>query len=292
VVLSISKKMSMLNPSTPAFEPWAKYSLPQRSIESVIKNVWKTNYKEEILRIANLVEKYPFVAMDTEFPGIIVRPQGEVRDPQYQTIRANVDRLKLIQVGITLSDEHGNFPPDTSTWQFNLKFDLKVDTYSEDSIQLLKTSGIDFEMHCREGIDPMEFAELFTVSGLVLNEDLVYITFHSGYDFAYLLKSLTCQKLPETQIGFYQLLKTYFPVFYDLKHIVRGADHYRGGLNRLAEVLGIKRIGRMHQGGSDSLVTLEAFFKLQEEYMEAGPIQNHQNVICGLEEGTQEYSSL
>lgn len=284
--------MSILNPCTPAFEPWSKYSPTQWPSETVIKNVWKSNYKEEILKISNLLEKYPYVAMDTEFPGIIVRAQGDMRDPQYQTIRSNVDRLKLIQVGITLSDANGNFPPDTSTWQFNLKFDLKIDTYSEDSIQLLKNSGIDFDMHYRDGIEVMEFAELFTVSGLVLNEDIVYITFHSGYDFAYLLKSLTCQKLPDTQSGFYGLLKTYFPVFYDLKHIVRGIDQFRGGLNRIAEELGIKRIGRTHQGGSDSLVTLEAFFKVKNDYFAGGSLEEHVNVICGLTDASQDYSNL
>ena len=244
------------------------------------------------MKISYLIEKFPYVAMDTEFPGIIVRAQGDVRDPQYQTIRSNVDRLKLIQVGITLSDSEGNYPPETSTWQFNLKFDLKVDTYSEDSIQLLKSSGMDFDLHLRDGIEAMEFAEFFTVSGLVLNEDIVYITFHSGYDFAYLLKTLTLQKLPETQNGFYQLLRLYFPVFYDLKHIVRGLDQYRGGLNRIAEELGIKRIGRTHQGGSDSLVTLEAFIKIKNEYFDEESIKEHLNVICGLSDSSQDYSVM
>ena len=284
--------MSLLNPSTPAFEPWAKYSVAQWPTETVIKNVWKNNLKEEILKISHLIEKFPYIAMDTEFPGIIVRAQGDVRDPQYQTIRSNVDRLKLIQVGITLSDSEGNFPPEISTWQFNLKFDLKVDTYSEDSIQLLKSSGIDFDLHLRDGIEPLDFAELFTVSGLVLNEDIVYITFHSGYDFAYLLKSLTCQKLPETQNGFYQLLRLYFPAFYDLKHVVRGIDQYRGGLNRMAEELGIKRVGRTHQGGSDSLVTLEAFFKLKNDYFDGESLKEHLNIICGLSDSSQEYSTM
>jgi CCR4-NOT transcription complex subunit 7/8 len=283
--------MSMLNPSTPAFEPWAKFSpSPQLSYETVIKNVWKHNFKDEILKISQLLEKYPYVAMDTEFPGIIVRAQGDMRDPQYQTIRSNVDRLKLIQVGITLSDSNGNFPPDTSTWQFNLKFDLQKDTYSEDSIQLLKNSGIDFDMHFRDGIEPLEFAEIFTVSGLVLNEDITYITFHSGYDFAYLLKSLTCQKLPETQNGFYNLLKFYFPVFYDVKYIVRGLEQFRGGLNRIAEELRIQRIGRTHQGGSDSLVTLEAFVKIKNEHFPGGSIESHLNIICGLTDSATEYA--
>ena len=43
----------------------------------------------------------------------------------YKNIKNNVDNLKVIQVGITLSNEEGEFPEDISTWQFNFKFDLK-----------------------------------------------------------------------------------------------------------------------------------------------------------------------
>ena len=34
-----------------------------------------------------------------------------------------------------------------------------------------------------------------------------WITFHSGYDFGYLLKVLTCQPLPKTEVDFFELLK-------------------------------------------------------------------------------------
>lgn len=50
-------------------------------------------------------------------------------------------------------------------------------------IGLLQRAGIHFERHETEGIDAMYFAELLMTSGLVLNDDVSWITFHSGYDF-------------------------------------------------------------------------------------------------------------
>ena len=43
-------------------------------------------------------------------------------------MRCNVDLLKIIQVGLTLADEKGNFPQEVSTWQFNFKFSAKYVT--------------------------------------------------------------------------------------------------------------------------------------------------------------------
>lgn len=63
---------------------------------------------------------------DTEFPGIVARPIGTFKtgsDYHYQTMRCNVDMLKIIQLGITLCDEEGN-RPEGMTWQFNFQFNL------------------------------------------------------------------------------------------------------------------------------------------------------------------------
>lgn len=39
-------------------------------------------------------------------------------------IKANCDNLKLIQVGISLSNQNGQFPKNKpQAWQFNLQFD-------------------------------------------------------------------------------------------------------------------------------------------------------------------------
>lgn len=39
-----------------------------------------------------------------------------------------------------------------------------------------------------------------------------WITFHSGYDFGYLVKLLTCSSLPANESEFFELLKVRFLV--------------------------------------------------------------------------------
>lgn len=165
-----------------------------------------------------------------------------------------MDALKVIQVGITLTDKDGNLPEPVSTWQFNLKFDLKKDRSSESSIQLLKDAGINFNNLEEFGIDPVRFADLFTSSGLAFSDDINWITFHGAFDFAYLLKLLTNQILPPTLENFNSTMKIYFPIALDLKVIVNDVHEKRNGsLAKLAQDLCLTRTGNMHQAGSDSL---------------------------------------
>jgi len=123
-----------------------------------------------------------------------------------------------------------------SSWLVGPLWDSE-EIYSEDSIDLLQRSGIDFKAHEAKGIDPTDFAEVMMTSGLVLTEDVKWITFHSAYDFAYLLKVLTDSNLPKDEAGFFELFHSYFPCAYDLKCLMRHIDGGHGGLNRIAELL-------------------------------------------------------
>lgn len=91
--------------------------------------------------------------------------------------------------------------------------------YAQDSIDLLKASGIDFDRFEREGIDVCYFGELMMMSGLVLNDEVRWMTFHSSFDFGYLLKALTNADLPSEESVFMDLLVTFFPCIYDVKVI-------------------------------------------------------------------------
>eukprot|EP00536_Pseudo-nitzschia_multiseries_P009540 jgi/Psemu1/306608/fgenesh1_kg.269_\ len=204
--------------------------------------------------------------MDTEFPGVVAKPVTEAytSDYHYKSLKVNVDLLKIIQLGLSFSDEQGNLCKECPCWQFNFAFDLDGDMFAQDSIDLLVNSGISFTDHATRGIDPQLFGELLMVSGLVLDDRVKWVTYHAGYDFAYLLKILTTKDLPADEKGFFEILKVYFPTIYDIKYMTSVCDGQRfmGGLQRLADGLGCQRLGAEHQAGSDSLLTKDAFFAL------------------------------
>ncbi|KAJ7796188.1 ribonuclease H-like domain-containing protein [Mycena olivaceomarginata] len=194
-----------------------------------IREVWAPNLEAEMRLIRDLIDNYPYIAMDTEFPGVVARPMGTFKtssDYHYQTMRCNVDLLKIIQVGITLADENGHSPQEASTWQFNFRFSISDDMYAPDSIDLLQKSGFDFQRHDEIGIAPNDFAELMITSGMVLSEDTKWVSFHSGYDFGYLE-------------AFFELFQTWFPTVYDIKYMMRASSNLKGGLQQVADDLGV-----------------------------------------------------
>jgi len=249
------------------------YSFQTPSGETLeIRNVWEENAEEEMAIIRELIETHPYVAMDTEFPGVVARPVSETYSPDfhYKSLKCNVDLLKIIQLGLTFADENGNYAKGCPCWQFNFKFNLNDDMFAQDSIDLLVTSGISFEDHATRGIDPLHFGELLMVSGLVLDDRVKWVSFHSGYDYAYLLKVLTTQDLPKDEKSFFELLKIYFPTIYDIKYMTSLCDGHFGGLQRLADDLGCPRIGPEHQAGSDSLLTMVTYFALAKSKFKNG----------------------
>jgi len=237
---------------------------------NLIRDVWQYNLEEEFAKIRELIQVYNYVAIDTEYPGIVAKPLGVFKsynEKEYQTLKCNVDLLRIIQLGLTLADEQGKHPKGPCTWQFNFKFNLTEDMYAQDSFELLTRSGIQFDRHKEEGINVNDFAELLIPSGIVLM-DAHFVSFHSNYDFGYLLKLLTNQNLPEDEDLFFDLLNIFFPVIYDIKYLMKSCKTLRGGLQDAADSLEIERIGTQHQAGSDSLLTSATFFKMRHLYFE------------------------
>ncbi|CBZ27128.1 putative CCR4 associated factor [Leishmania mexicana MHOM/GT/2001/U1103] len=272
--------------STPAWNPETR--LPSLSKSTMIRDVWADNLEEEFATIRSLIKDYSFVSLDTEFPGVVAKPVGSFKTTHefyYQTLRCNVNLLKIIQLGITLLNDKGEVPEHCSTWQFNFRFSIKEDVYAQDSIELLRHGGINFDYFNDFGIEVTHFAELLISSGLVLNSNVRWLAFHAGYDFGYLIKVVCNKDLPEKEEEFLQTLHALFPSMFDLKYLLRFTEvSHSFGLDYLAESLKLRRFGTAHQAGSDSLLTGHCYFKLlRDSFGNTAPVANN-GVLYGLSE--------
>ena len=296
---SNSNKKTNFNELSPINKKENKEKLTQPSLNNTIKQnssnkqpgiieVYEDNFIPEIKKISSLLDEYNYIGMDTEFPGTVFFAENLTEDFYYKALKKNVDKLKLIQFGITLTNERGEYPRNFPyhTWQFNLEFDKRTELYKPDSINLLEECGIDFDKLKTRGIKQDIFAEYLMTSNLVLNPEVYWVSFQGSYDFGYLLKLLINTDLPEREEDFIDLLDTYFINYYDIRMFIKGNDNFYRGLNNLADQLEVKREGKKHQAGSDSVVTIDVFFKLKNN----GVINNItfgelKNVLHGIGKG-------
>ncbi|XP_058767608.1 probable CCR4-associated factor 1 homolog 11 [Vicia villosa] len=264
------------------------------SKEIIIRQVWGYNLEYEFGLIRHAIHRHHFISMDTEFPGAIHSPKIDHRhlrpSDHYRFLKANVDDLKLIQVGLTLSDPEGTLP-DFGTnhcyiWEFNFKdFDVNRDPCNEDSIDMLRRQGINFERNLYHGVDSRRFADLMFSSILVFNKSIIWVTFSSAYDFGYLVKILTRMNLPNKLEDFLNVVEVLFgKSVYDMKYMMKFCNSLYGGLERVANTLDVRRaVGKSHQAASDSLLTLHAFTKMTKTYFKNNEGPKHAGVLFGLE---------
>ncbi|OAY84888.1 putative CCR4-associated factor 11 [Ananas comosus] len=270
----------------------------KNSLNVHVRSVWAGNVDYEFSLIRSLVKQYPFVAIDTEFPGIVFKSKTNPRclslEKRYALLKMNVDSLCLIQVGLTLSDADGQLP-DLGTnggthfiWEFNFRnFDLRRHAHNAESIKMLQEQGINFAALRTHGVDFRHFRRLILSSGLLYNPKVTWITFHSSSDFAYVMKTLTGIDLPMQMKDFLLVLKHFFgPRIYDMKHMIKFCNGLYGGLESVAAQLRVERIvGRRHQAGSDSLLMLQIFMRMKQVYFATNDalMEKHMGVIYDLE---------
>lgn len=249
----------------------------------------------------------------------------------YQTLRCNVDLLKIIQLGVTLfsidgelppaqpietllaQNSRNGFPPNISvcpcTWQFNFQFDSENDMYNVESINVLRKAGVQMERLGTDGIDPQDFGSLLITSGLTMSDNVTWLSFHSGYDFAYLIKLMWNQALPTDEDAWRELLQIFFPSLYDVKFLLRQAQKLtspvtpvsagsaklaptaasllnelgqKSGLQDLADCLGCQRMGMAHQAGSDAWLTGLVFFAMKDKIFNGAIPDDVNGEIWGL----------
>ncbi|KAI5350857.1 hypothetical protein PRUPE_1G190900 [Prunus persica] len=235
-----------------------------------IRGVWAHNFHQELSQFDHCLHRFPVISFDTEFPGFLRdTPRDALEDQRYEDVKFNVESLKLLQLGFTLSDAHGNIG---GTWEFHLSgFNEKSDPHVVASISLLKRNGLDFARLGQFGISVAEFVFGF-LRVLRIHRglhDLTWVCFHGLYDLAYLLKLLTQKPLPDSVVMFAKALGVVFGTIYDVKFMARYCRGFFGGeigLARVAKLLDVERSGEAHQAGSDSLLTAAVFSKMNATF--------------------------
>lgn len=259
---------------------------PQNTRFSGVYEVYNNNLLEGSRLIRQLGKCNDIVAIDTEFPGVVCRVNGEYTSTtslSYHNIKCNTDLMKPIQIGFSFFNQNGEQSEVNATVQFNLKWDMDTEVFAEESILLLENSGIDFHEHKVHGIDIQDFAEVFLASGLPLNEKITWIGFHCAYDWAYMIKICTnLPDMPESHEEFSELLLLYFPKTIDIKTIMSDKNLPKSGLQDLARSLNIERIGVQHQAGSDAKLTGDTFFNFFKIYCNGVIDDKYINLIYGL----------
>ncbi|GJM90949.1 hypothetical protein PR202_ga07276 [Eleusine coracana subsp. coracana] len=238
---------------------------PPATLSVEMRSVTAANFEAELDLIGSLLPMFSILVVDTEYPGAVHRPaagrrEGQLTaDERYALVKANVDELPLVQLGLTLCDGRGNLPrapgPDPLTgrpvelaWEFNFSdFDMAADRHVPSSVAFLQSQGIDFHLARTCGVAAAAFREkLLSVLPDAHRDQLTWAAFGGAYDFAYLVKTLGGgQPLPETREEFlYQVREMLGGRVFDAKYLAEscGRGDLRGvGLRGVATNLGVPR---------------------------------------------------
>ncbi|KOB73411.1 Ccr4-associated factor [Operophtera brumata] len=209
--------------------------------ECSIKNVWNHNLHEEFRVIRQVVKKFHWVAMDTEFPGVVARPIGEFRstaDYQYQLLRFHRSTAELrAAVQGARGTRHR-----TSGYLMKLCKNLKGGLQEVADQLELRRVGPQHQAGSDSHLTGMAF---FKIKEGGLQE---------------VADQLELRRVgPQHQAGSDSHLTGM--AFFKIKE---------GGLQEVADQLELRRVGPQHQAGSDSHLTGMAFFKVKAYNLNSG----------------------
>ncbi|RLM97842.1 hypothetical protein C2845_PM06G22420 [Panicum miliaceum] len=173
----------------PPAAPYNKYNhavaAPVLGVQ--IRSVTAANYEAELDAIGSL----------------LARSEAQLAPPErYALLKANVDELPAVQLGLTLCDEYGNIPvalgssdggrPLEVAWEVTFSdFDARRDRHAPESVAFLRSRGVDVDQSRARGVASAAFAaKLAAVLSSTRRGELTWAAFGGAYEFAYVVKMI------------------------------------------------------------------------------------------------------
>ncbi|CAO2142567.1 unnamed protein product [Urochloa humidicola] len=201
-------------------QPYAMAAPGAPAMGLEVRPVTAANYESELDQIGSLLPQFPIIVFDTEYPGTVHRPppgrsECDLTPPErYTLIKANIDEVPILQLGITLCDADGNVPIFSGAggtaaaacyeraWVFTFSdFDARRDRHAPESVAFLRSRGVDLDAARAHGVSSTVFAARFAaavlaparISAAVLDPErrLTWAAYGGAYDFAYMVKMLS-----------------------------------------------------------------------------------------------------
>jgi CCR4-NOT transcription complex subunit 7/8 len=167
-----------------------------------VRSVWEDNLELELRFLYNFVHNARYAAVNIHYPGVIhggsQKHTSQTADERYSVIKANVDALKPIQVGLAIYNDFGHIV--AWDWEFNLRgFHPATDPHAANSVGYLEARGLSFDEYQAHGITASRLATGFNGCGLFRERrpQISWITYAGVYHIGYLMKILWVTRSPK-----------------------------------------------------------------------------------------------
>ncbi|KAK3153325.1 hypothetical protein QOZ80_2BG0170790 [Eleusine coracana subsp. coracana] len=253
-----------------------------------VRSVWADNLDAELGALRYFAARAHSVAVTVHYPGVVHRAEQDhsllTAEERYAVVKANVDALKPLQVGLAVATHDGRL----AAWEFNLSgFNPAVDPCAAHSVAYLAGRGLDVDAHAQNGVPVARLTAALRGCGLVHRRGLTWIAYTGAYHVAYLIKVITggTQLLPDDLAGFLAVVRRFLGEdVYDAARLANDWPDIPVGLERIAARLGMpKPLLSPQLAGAGSVLALQAYMSLRLRYFGANNINKHRGVIQGLQ---------
>ncbi|CAL5042645.1 unnamed protein product [Urochloa decumbens] len=253
-----------------------------------VRRVWDFNFDPELQFLRNFAINARYAAVSIHYPGA-PRSQGPAvtADQRYGAMKANVDRLKPIQLGLAVYNDYGHI----AAWEFNLRgFDPADDPHTDDSVAYLENRGLRFNDHNESGVTPARLAAGLNSCGLFRRQGVSWSTYAGSYHVAYLMRILSAGGgngdnllLPYSLTGFLDVVRERLGD--DVYDVARMAVEVGlpPGLERVAAALSLLPAALSPcLAGAGSVLVLQAFMRLKYDRF-GGDVNRFRGLIHGIQ---------